>query len=478
MKSWIKFLSDWTQKGVEGADNVSFKKGDIIELDEKIAKSLIDLGLAEASEEPKDEGLDVLVKGLEERLFKTVETVVSTTMGKIAKSFENSVPNFAIPRDKSAEGLRGFKSIDHFINTVKAVNIAEKSGGRINTDIIGADAPELLIKAPTGQQISNDPEGGFTVPDVMANMIWTNMQEDPTSIMNLAMGFTTAGNSLDVPTIYESSRKAGTGKRHAGLQVYWLDEAETTTLTKATTGKVGMKLHKVGAHVYLTEEIIEDSGFGWESFLRRMVPQAINFELTNAMLHGTGVGKPLGCLRSDAAIGLDIVTRAGAAPTSVGVLHYTVNQMYWRNSNRSRAVWYVHPNVAQLLEFMSFDDATTDKVPVYLPANLTNTPFGTLYGRPVIPFEHMKDLGYEKDMAFIDWSEYGTLTKAGSNGGVRVATSIHVRFLFGEQAIRFTFRVDGRPLAKGTKEDFEGTTTRSPFVFRKSHPSYSGESGI
>lgn len=479
-KKWIKFLSEYTQKAVGDAQAIDFKVGDVVEVDEKIAKSLIDLGLAEETTKPEDADLEPILKGFQDTLAKTVETALGNAFKNLGDKFEKSIPNFAQPRDKEAEGLRGFKSEQHFYKTVVNVGIAQKTGQAVNTDIIGVDAPELLIKTPTGQNISNDVEGGFTVPDVVANRIWTNMQEDPTSIMGLTDQYTTGGNSIKIPRIFESSRKAGTGKRHAGIQVAWLDEAEALTETKITTGKLAMELHKLGAVIYLTDEIIADSGFSYEGFFRKRVPQAINFEVTNACLLGSGVGKPLGCLKGDAAQKVNIQTRAGAAPSETGVLHYTLNQMYWRNVNRGSAVWYVHPTVAELLEFVSFDDQTTNKIPVYLPANLTNTPFGTLYGRPVVPFEHMEALGFERDMAFVDWSEYGTLTKAGGNGGVSVASSIHVRFLYEEMCVRFTYRVDGRPLWSSGIEDLNPTTgvVRSPYVFRGAHPAFSEDSGL
>jgi HK97 family phage major capsid protein len=151
--------------------------------------------------------------------------------------------------------------------------------------------------------------------------------------------------------------------------------------------------------------------------------------------------------------------------------------MYWRNWNRGASVWLTHPDAAQQLEFMFFNDDTTNKRPIYLPANqVVASPFGILYGRPVIPFEFMPDFGDQGDIGLFDLSQYATLTKAG--GGIKTASSIHVRFLFEETAFRFTTRIDGRSLWTSPKEDLNGDTTRSPFVVLASRTGGGTSSGL
>jgi len=49
-------------------------------------------------------------------------------------------------------------------------------------------------------------------------------------------------------------------------------------------------------------------------------------------------------------------------------------------------------------------------------------------------------------------------------GGMQADSSIHVAFLTGEQAFRFTLRLDGQPFWKSPLTPYKGTTTVSPFV--------------
>ena len=157
--------------------------------------------------------------------------------------------------------------------------------------------------------------------------------------------------------------------------------------------------------------------------------------------------------------------------------------MYHRNSGRNRAVWYAHENMVEALQFVYFDDDDTNKRPIYFPTNgsggfggLTQSPFGTMYGRPVVPMEFMPQQYQAGSVAFVDWSDYATLQK--SNGGMRFASSIHVRFLNDETAFRFTFRIDGRSLWTGPREDLNGDTTRSPYTASPNQTGGGSSSGL
>ena len=81
--------------------------------------------------------------------------------------------------------------------------------------------------------------------------------------------------------------------------------------------------------------------------------------------------------------------------------------------------------------------------PVYLPAGTIATqPYGTLFGRPVIPLEQCSALGDVGDIILADLGEYLLIDK----GGINATSSIHVRFLYDENVFRFIYRVDGQPV--------------------------------
>ena len=445
-------------------------------MDEEIAKSLISLDYAEMADEPKadaalDKSLESLTKSVEETVSKVLEKALSGVSEKLEKSFEG---NFAQPKDKdSLEATYGFKNASHFFKAV-------------TSNAQGADMPgmEFLNKAPSGQNIASDSEGGFLVPEPIANRIWSNLMEEPDSIIPQTLQMTTAGNSMKVPRFFESTRGTGAGGRNGGIISYWVDEAGALTASTFTTGRESLELHKLAALVYATSEMLEDSGFSVEGFINQLAPRAINFEVANAIINGTGVGKPQGVLKSDALIVVPNGTRAGAVPENNRVFHWTVDQMYWRNLDRANAVWYGHPNIVQQLQFIRFDDNDTAPFnPIYFPTNgsggfggLTQNPFGTMLGRPVVPYEFMPAQFQEGSLGFFSWRDYATLQKAG--GGIKFASSIHVRFLNDETAFRFLLRIDGRSLWTGPKTDLSGDTTRSPYTASPNQTGGGSSSGL
>ena len=254
---------------------------------------------------------------------------------------------------------------------------------------------------------------------------------------------------MRVPRLFESSRKSGKGKRHGGVTTTWLDEASEIQETKTTIGRLNMQVHKLGAVIYLTSEMMSDAPASFSRRITRLVPEAINFEVEESFFLGTGVGKPKGILKGDSLI----VVPLESGQANHTILHHNLNKMYWRHWNRNNAVWYMHSDVAQILEFTYFDDDSTNKRPFFTPpGGLADTPLGRLYGRPVVVTEHMKDLGSLGDIGFFDWSQYATLTKIG--GGISTASSIHVRFLFQEEAFRFTLIIVCGELWTSPKDDF------------------------
>ena len=114
-KQWVKFLKDWTHKEGDNEEK-SFKKDDIIEFDEDVAKSFLSVGLAEETEAPKDDDTASVMKEFANSVEKTVETVVSKALENVSKNLKIKLP--AVAKDHEVEELRGFKTTGHFYKSV------------------------------------------------------------------------------------------------------------------------------------------------------------------------------------------------------------------------------------------------------------------------------------------------------------------------------------------------------------------------
>ena len=122
----------------------------------------------------------------------------------------------------------------------------------------------------------------------------------------------------------------------------------------------------------------------------------------------------------------------------------------------ANAAWFMNQDVLPQLPMM-----TVGNQPVFIPGgSFANAPFGTLFGRPIVPLEFCETLGSKGDVILADFSEYMLVSK----GGMEVAESMHVKFLTDEMAYRFITRVDGQPIYDEPFTPLKGSNTLSPFV--------------
>jgi HK97 family phage major capsid protein len=166
-----------------------------------------------------------------------------------------------------------------------------------------------------------------------------------------------------------------------------------------------------------------------------------------------GSRQPLGILKSNAVVKQELENGQTAKITVENLV-----KMWSRLWSRSRAnsVWYINPQIEPLLYLLQVGDK-----PVYIPAGgLSDAPYATLFGRPVVPLEQCAELGDVGDILLADLSQYLLIDK----GGINAASSIHVRFLNDEQVFRFIYRVDGQPIWNKPITPYRGLATLSPFI--------------
>jgi hypothetical protein len=95
-----------------------------------------------------------------------------------------------------------------------------------------------------------------------------------------------------------------------------------------------------------------------------------------------------------------------------------------------------------------------------MPVGGVQSPFGILGGQWA-DIEYAQTLGTAGDFMFFDGSQYILAMKS---AGADFQTSIHFKFDTGEQAFRWTTRLNGAPWWNSAVTPKNGTTTLSPFV--------------
>jgi HK97 family phage major capsid protein len=339
-------------------------------------------------------------------------------------------------------------------------NFGEQVLAIIRSSAKGAKVDERLLKvqdAASGANETTPSEGGFLVQQDFSNEILkivyaTNVlaarcREIPISANS---------NGVKLLGIDETSR--ADGYRFGGVQGYWSEEAGTVTASKPKFRKVELELKKLMAVYYATDELLQDST-AIESVLRDAFASEIGFKLDDAIFLGDGSGKPLGIINAPC-----LVTQAKETGQAADTVIYQNIVNMWSRllpQSRANAIWLINQEVEPQLHSMVLS-AGTAGVPVYMPAGgLSGQPYGSLYARPVIAIEQASALGDVGDIVLADMSHYLLATK----GGVKMDSSMHLKFLEDETAFRVILRVDGQPDMASALTPYKGTATRTLSTF-------------
>jgi HK97 family phage major capsid protein len=320
----------------------------------------------------------------------------------------------------------------------------------------GVDNDPRLVRAPTGAGEIDPSAGGFLVQTDFSTAVFMRAYEMGEILSRVEkLSISTNANSIKIPAVDETSRI--TGSRWGGVQSYWVGEGAQPTSTKPKFRHIELDLKKLMSLFYVTDELLADASV-LTSIAGKAFSEELMFMTEDAIFEGDGAGKPFGVLNAPCKV--TVAKETGQATKTV--LYENIVKMWARAWARSRqnAVWFINQDVEPQLYTMSQVIGTAG-VPVYLPANgISGQPYGTLFGRPVIPVEYAATLGTEGDITLADYSQYVLADK----GGVQAASSMHVAFLTDEMVFRFIYRVDGEPIWHAALTPFHGSSTLSPFV--------------
>jgi HK97 family phage major capsid protein len=354
------------------------------------------------------------------KLFRESEPEIKTADIKVTKD----------------EADQQFASAGEFFMAVKSASSPNSSADR-----------RLASLKQTGMGETVPSHGGFLVPEQVASGILEKVYGVGT-LMSIFPREQVAGNSMTYNVSDETSR--ADGSRYGGIAGYWLAEAAQKTASHPLFRQLELKLKKVAALVYATDELLEDAG-ALQSWIMNTVPNELRFRVEDAIINGTGVGQPLGILASPALLSLSRTTTDAFDVADIG-------RMWGRRyPGANDYVW-----LASHTLFPSLLGLVVGTTPVFLPAGgVSGLPYATLLGRPYYETEYQPAAGTAGDLILASPSNYKMIEKA---GGIQSASSIHVNFIYDESVFRFVYRVDGCPLWASAVTEHDAVTTISPYV--------------
>ena len=312
---------------------------------------------------------------------------------------------------------------------------------------------EQGIQAALGQNTIMDSEGGFLVQTDVSASIWQRMVTGGAILSRIAtLPLTPPANAIDLPGVDETSR--ATGSRWGGIRGYWVEEAGTITASAQKYFKVSLKLKKVAALTYASEEMLAHVSL-MNTLLTDGMADELRFLIEDAIYEGDGAGKPMGILNAPAVVSIAKET----GQTAATIVHNNLKKMWARlhAASRSNAVWFINQDCEPTLDDLTKVIGTAGIEPNYV----TYGPDGVLRikGRPVVAVEYAPTAGTVGDIVLVDLSQYLFITSA-----LQQAASIHFKFDTDEQAFRATVRVDGALRWKSALTPFKGSNTQSPVI--------------
>lgn len=442
-KTWKELLEEARLKLVEAKAMLKADEPDFVE-----AQALLD-----AADKLKAEA-------------KTVKAV-ETGMAEFDAPPTNAA-GIVVTGDEADRALEGspFKSIGEFLQAVarggderllplKSINPVDEGG----YDMVKAVGVKAIgdLKAAQGLSEGIPSAGGFLVGTDSAPGLLARTYEVGSLLQRVDMvGISVGSNAMTFNAEDETSR--ADGSRRGGIRAYWAAEASEKTKSQPKFRQMELKLNKVIGLCYATDELLADAA-ALGSWINSALPEELSFVIEDAIINGTGAGMPDGILLSGCLVSVAI--ESGQAATTI--VAENVIKMWSRMWSRSRrnAVWLINQDIEPQLYTLNIPHGTAGQLVYMPPGGLSAMPYGTIFGRPVLPIEYAPTLGQVGDIILADLSQYQMINK----GGVEAASSIHVRFVYDETCFRFVYRIDGEPKWDSALTPKSGSgNTLSPFV--------------
>jgi HK97 family phage major capsid protein len=306
----------------------------------------------------------------------------------------------------------------------------------------------LLAQGSDEQQAASDPWGGYLVPqELLPRVLRVRPEDDPMAAVTPI--------PMDAPEVYIAARvdKDHSTSVTGGIVTTRHPETVDIAAQRGELERIHINSHTLASFLYASERLLNDSPRTFEAWLVASFGEALADRQRNERLRGTGVGEPLGVLKSPCLI---TVAKEGgqSAATVVAENALKMASRCWAY-DRAGTTWTANPMLRQQLAVLEAPNGKN----LYRFAT-TDGERDRLCGRPVYYDERASAPGSVGDLVLGAWPEY----LDGRYRPTDIVSSIHVRFAARERAFRFTQRGDGMPWWRSELTPQNASDTMSPFV--------------
>lgn len=400
--------------------------------------------------------------------------------GTVPVPTDNGVNDAPINERALAEQNRAILNIYPPANSWNEKHAIAHSFGQFLQDVrsegLHGVAPDRLRKVHSdvlgGGSEREGTEGGWYIPPVFGGTLDRDIMIG-SPFISRATQVPMSSNIIrflvnDSPSMKDGARFGG------GIEVGWITEGQSIPETgKPHRKALEMRLKKIGALGYLTEEIVEDApAFG--AIFQEAIGKEMRFQVENACAFGNGIAEPYGFWSSATNPALLTIAKV-ASQANDTVVWENMNDMITQLHPMSweSATWFfnylVRPQLNRLATHSYESTGGSDANGELLGsgggggtrfvewhnsgAHKGIVAFG-LPGEATIFNEPLGDAG---DFILCDWSQYFFGSKS-----MRTGVSMHVEFKTDQQAIKIVWRVEGRSSWLHALEPYKGSKKLSP----------------
>ena len=295
--------------------------------------------------------------------------------------------------------------------------------------------------------------GGFLVPEAVApGLLRVRPEMDPISRFTRKIPMTAQRVSFNA-RVDKDHRKSVSG----GLIVTRRAELVDGVASRMRFEQVRLDSHELFGVAFATEKVLRESPVSFAALLREGFGEEFASHGLNERLWGTGVGEPLGIM-SVGANGPLVSVAKEAAQANATINKENIDKMESRCWMYGRAIWLANHTTRPQLKSLHQVIGDAGALVNYFQTSPNGQEY--LSGRPIFFTEYAETLGKKGDLILGVWSEY---LDGMRGGGIKQASSIHVRFLSNERTFKFWMENDGRPWWTSTLTPKKGVTL-APFV--------------
>ena len=456
MKKKIRLTKEWD----------GHAEGTILEVDADTYKEIMDGGAGEAV---KDEDTEKSIKAVTKDVIeKATKSAVDAVEAKLKEMASDSSKMIHISVKDRSDDDPTFGYLPGNSKSIKDLSKDEVAFafGRFATDVMRASngrESETLMKcrqrsekmvtkaAGDGMIVGSDQDGGYLIFSAASQMLQTAALE--AAVVRPRANRVTMGTQLlQLPYLRDTSHSTGTV--FGGIQVYFDDELDQYTSSKPKLGRLELKLKKMTALGFASDEWIKWSPVTLGSWLIPKFGEAIGWKEDLVFLNGKGGAQPLGILNSPSAISVPLAE--GQTGGTFVLENSTAMYARLRVRKEASVAWLMNRSVFPQLPLFNIA-AGTGGAPVYTQS-VGDAPGQRLWGYPILWTEKVPALGTAAAVTLVDFSDY---LIADDQSGPEVAQSIHLKFDYGQTAFRLTKYIDGQNESDSAFTPYKGSTLSS-----------------